>query len=46
MQTETNTSRKRTWLVATLVFLAMCWLAANWQDFKSGVVAGYSASKP
>lgn len=40
MQPENTKSRKWTWLAAILIFVSACWLAANWEDFKEGFVAG------
>jgi hypothetical protein len=47
MQTEITKPKKWGWLVAVLVFVAACWLAANWEDFKEGYVAGFNGqAKP
>jgi hypothetical protein len=43
MQTENTKSKKWTWLVVALVFVAACWLAANWEDFKEGYISGYTS---
>lgn len=43
MQTDTTKSKKWGWLLAALVLVATCWLAANWEDFKDGFVSGYTS---
>lgn len=43
MKTDTEKTKVWTWLVAIAVFLLLCWLAANWEDFKEGLTGGYRA---